>query len=386
MQTNIFSQQLKVCLILFVASIVLPACQGVNLDSSNRLSDRVLLAGDVFGGSGAELLLPEDDFLELSPEMKRFVDFYVPSRGSNELRLSRLLMAISSVGTLGVTYTPDKTFTARKAFEMREANCLSYTAMFVAMARYAGIPAYFNEVDVPPVWGLQGKATFVFYRHVNALVPVAASVNKIVDINIENYRNDYDQKKLSDQSARALYYNNVGVELLEQKLYMQAFTYFKKSISIDSRQAFVWSNLGVLYRRIGAVSYAEGAFIKAATLDDADLVALSNLARVKRAKGEVAEAEALERRVRYFRDHNPFYQYGLAQMAMADNELELALDYVNKALQKRGRDPRFHHLQGVLSYKLGDFESAKRSLSYSVKFSSNPGEQKMYSNKLTAMQ
>ena len=44
------------------------------------------------------------------------------------------------------------TRTASETFRARRGNCLSFSNMFVAMARDVGLDVQFQEVEIPPDW------------------------------------------------------------------------------------------------------------------------------------------------------------------------------------------------------------------------------------------
>ena len=70
---------------------------------------------------------------------------------------------------LDFDYEPSLTLTAADTFNHRTGNCLSFTAMFIAMAREAGLKAWFQEVKLPPEWSSVND-TFLVSMHVNAVV------------------------------------------------------------------------------------------------------------------------------------------------------------------------------------------------------------------------
>ena len=87
--------------------------------------------------------------------------------------VERVVQSIFSVifdrSVVGFEYSGLKTFTAEETFDKRTGNCLSYTTMFIAMARYAGLIAKFQEVSDFSDWNRQGNL-IVFSSH-NVMPP-----------------------------------------------------------------------------------------------------------------------------------------------------------------------------------------------------------------------
>ena len=94
----------------------------------------------------------EKSFLSISDEMKRFLDEYVINVKNQQERLRILIASIFDRALLGFEYSNDRTYTAQETFKNRTGICLSYTSMFIVMARYVGLPAYFQEVSGYSHW------------------------------------------------------------------------------------------------------------------------------------------------------------------------------------------------------------------------------------------
>ena len=159
---------LKTGLLLWVLA-VLAGCSGMpstaelrSLDMpqpTRQQLDQVLSGRALLGEAAASVELPAEDIFGLSDEMQQFLDLYVSKRAGDDAKLRQLLRAIFHKGILGLEYDPFKTYTAGDTFYYQVGNCLSFTVMFVAMARKVGIDVYINEVDVPPIWEMQDEDT-----------------------------------------------------------------------------------------------------------------------------------------------------------------------------------------------------------------------------------
>ena len=124
----------------------------------------------------ADLTMDEIAFLALNDEIKHFLDeTFENTHGSNQ-KLDILINAIFAGKGLALTYGNHRTKTVTETFEERNGNCLSFTTMFVAMARYIGLPAAFQEVETQSSWDKKGEVV-INNRHMNAVVAVHGRVS-----------------------------------------------------------------------------------------------------------------------------------------------------------------------------------------------------------------
>jgi len=349
-----------------------------------------ILSGAVLFSDVSESALENDPqllsqpVLALNPDMHLFVDLYVDKDASSATKLRQLLKAIFHGGMLGLDYDPLKTYTAAETFYFQQGNCLSFTNMFVALGREAGLKVWFNEVKVPPTWDMQNANTHIYYRHMNAVVKTARG-RHIIDLNMENYDLDYPQQRVSDDYAMAQFFNNRAMELLFDKDWQGSFRHLRAALKLEPKQAFLWGNLGSLYRRAEHYPEAELAFLKSLQMDPRNLLAMSNLGRLYRQLGRESEAEALDVRVVNHRRKNPYYRYYLAQEALDKRQLEIALDHIEAAIDAYGKDHRFHFLAAKVSSAQGNIHRAQKYLQRATALTKNPEQKERYNHKLDAL-
>jgi hypothetical protein len=83
--------------------------------------------------------------LAVTDDMRAFLDAHVHPRAADQVRLRELIEAIITTDVFSLEFN-DRTRTASEAFRLRTGNCLSFSNMFVAMAREVGL-MFFQEVD-----------------------------------------------------------------------------------------------------------------------------------------------------------------------------------------------------------------------------------------------
>ncbi|MEJ2417796.1 MAG: hypothetical protein P8Y45_12885, partial [Exilibacterium sp.] len=223
-----------------------------------------------------------------------------------------------------MTYNPFKTYSAKDTFYYREGNSLSFTItitiMIITLAREIGLKANINEVDVPSSWDMHDENTYVFYKHVNAVIEVESGLRQAVDINMEDYELSYPQLIISGRLATAQFYNNRSIEKLYENKIENAFRYIRKAIELESKVGYLWGSLGTINRRAGFLH----------------------------------EAELFSQLAVKARSRNFYYQYKQAQLDAGD--LESALEHIQAAIRGYGKEHRFYHYAAIIYQKMGDRE------------------------------
>jgi Flp pilus assembly protein TadD len=252
--------------------------------------------------------------------------------------------------------------------------------MFIAMARYMGLEAHYQEVDVPPDWSLNGEA-FLLSKHVNALLELSYG-ERIVDFNVYDFKMTFDKNVITDRRGRAHYFNNIGVEHLLGGDNALAVANFRQSLREDDRFTPAWVNLGILYRREGHPDYAEAAYLQALRIENGNLVAMSNLANLYDAEGLAEEAAKYHARVQKHRMENPYYRYLLANEAFVSGDYRTAIGHLEFAIDKRDNEDRFLSLMSLSHLMSGDRESAQYWMKKAEAAALEDESKRRYHNKL----
>jgi len=367
--------------IVLVATALVAGCAtGPPTPATQAITPEMLLEARPLVGEGAATTLPDTDVLALDAEMLGFLDRFVDTKQADRTKLHQLLYAIMDEGTFGLEYD-NQTRTAAETFHQQLGNCLSFTNMFVAMARHVGIDALFQEVDIPPDWTIEGGA-FVLNRHVNVLVDLGLTTKHVVDFNIDDFRASYDRRKIRDRRALAHYYNNMGVERMHAGDTVEALLHFRKAIDNDRHFGPPWSNLGTLYRRNGHLGYAEGAYLQALAVKPGDFVAMSNLAALYGQQGDAENAAAYRRRVDNHRMRNPYYRYRLAREAFFAKDYDTAIGHLEYSVRKKKNEDTFYFLMGLSYLQKGDESAARQWLEKAEQVAEDDGLQRKYHSKL----
>jgi Flp pilus assembly protein TadD len=323
-------------------------------------------AAELVSGNALELAPAEtpvvvptpDDVFGLDAEMIAFVaplqEVHDPRR-----RTLALIKALETRGMFSLEYA-EVTRTARGTFYDRQGNCLSFTMLFVALARAAGLQAGYQSVVVPPTWSNDGQV--VVATHVNSVVNIASGEVTTVDFNIRQYEGAKRVRRVGDAYALGLFYTNLGAEAMVRNQYAEALVYLREAARVHAGFAGLWVNLGVLYARHGRFEQAEAAYMHALEIDNDEPSALANLVHVYEMTGEEALAAEYRERVQSYRERNPYYHFAGATLAYEQQRYDDALASLRKAVRLQPEEPEFYELRGQVQAALGDSRGAWKSL------------------------
>jgi tetratricopeptide (TPR) repeat protein len=324
--------------------------------------------------------LPEEDPLAISEEMEQFLDKEIWSRSTGSMNLlNSLVSLVFDKGAVNFSYISE-TKTSIETFSEGSGNCLSFTNMFVAMARYLGLDVRFREVEIAPTWSKRGRLV-TFNRHVNVAVQIGGSYY-VVDLFPRVDRIEIGGRVVSDERGIAHYYNNKGADFLSEGSSEQARAYFCKALEVDPTAAFVWANLGVAQGLLEDWKEAEKCYLKAISLKEDHMIAMSNLAKLYEREGQLEKAQAYSKRVEGFQRKNPYYHYSLGEEAYESKRFDDAVAHYKEALKRNSKEHNFHFALAQTYSRLGNLSEAMEHLKKAHEYAPfGPGKNR-YSRKL----
>ena len=349
---------------MVLVGISLAACTRGLVTTPGETED--LLSGEVLFGQVIDVSdIRDDGILALNDEMRNFVAAKVGDDPQARSRLRKLVRGMIDDGLLTLDYDANLTYTATETFNSRQGNCLSFSLLFAALAREAGLDATFQMVDIPPSFRADGEL-ILLNNHINLRIKgVRRDINYagdyVVDFNTAEYNGNYDTRKVDDNYAIALYYSNVAVESMQAADWQTAFRYLKKGIETDPGIAGLWVNLGVLYSRNEQLDKAVQAYEQALSVQPSNRSALVNMASALHDLGREEEAEYFSKQVTYYRNRNPYYHYSLAQTAYQEQRTDDAIGHLAEAVKLKDDEHQFYFLRGLIYEQLEDYDLAARS-------------------------
>jgi Flp pilus assembly protein TadD len=348
-------------LLLAVSVLVLLEACAASSTRRSEISVEELLSGKALDSTFAVSapVISIDEAFALDDDMHEFVR-QISSVGDASTRVIRLLAAMKQRGLFSLEYNEAVTQTVSGTFHEHRGNCLSFTMLFIALAREAGLHARYQLVDVPPQWNLDSDLV-VIANHVNAVINSKYDHDLVIDFNKANFREEYPTRKIDDAYAASLFYTNLGAEAMLKRDYPRSFTLLREAIRARPDVASPWVNIGVLYGRQGLLDYAEAAYLRALEIAPQERSALANLASVYEALGDNERAAEYRERVRHYQEINPYYHYARAQKAYREERYEDALVELKRAIRLRNDESAFYALQGQALTALGREDDASKS-------------------------
>ena len=341
--------------IVLSSLLLLASCAAIDLETDYEF-DPALYAQVINQTSDN---YPEIDPLSLDDEIKQWLheNMEVEGRGEEYL-VSTLQDLLYGEEHLNIQYSDAKTHTAIEVFQAREGNCLSVMNLYVAMARYVGLDASFQTVEVQPSWDRRGDL-LVVSQHINATGRLSARQYYVVDFTPEIALQSMTESIVSDAVARSLYFNNLGVEALVAGETDEALAYIKNALFIDPANSFAWNNLGTAYRRLDNEELAEFSYHFSFNLDNTNATAINNLVKLFRAQGDEERAGRYASVIDRFNQRNPYFQYAQGRRAYERGNFESARFHFRRAIRLKPYEPSFHTGLAMAYVQLGELNLAR---------------------------
>ena len=341
--------------------LTVSGCQATVGSLDERVAEADLLSGEAMLGeaiTGAEY--PDIDILATNAEMRRFVAdlLEVPNKTS---RFWKLLQRMRDIGNLRSRYDAYSNLTAQDAFAEKRGNCLSFSSLFIALAREAGFDASYQLVEIPPDYdSIDGMV--VLNRHINVRVDDVPGRSPVTIEFSKEYANSiHTRRVVDDRFALGLHYNNIAFSHARDGDQRSALVYLRKAIDQTPDNPDLWTNLGAFYAGRGHFDHAISAHSRGLVLDANHGPAIRGLANAHEALGENASARFYARRMAHSKIRDGYTYYILALRAHRSEMTAESLELVSHAIRLYRKDHRFYELQGELHDQLGNPVAAKES-------------------------
>ena len=275
-------------------------------------------------------------------------------------RLERLGAFMFAPEGLGMNYVEDANLTVAQAYEARTANCLTFTLLFLALAKEAGLEATPQEIE--QILGFrQADGTLYLSNHVNATVRVGG---RRYTVDVAGDRIIPRDRPIPITTTRLIahYYNNLAIAHLAAADHAGALALLDVALALDPGYAAYWSNAGVVRTRNGDQRGGEKDYRHALALDPNNTNALFNLAGLAARTGDRSlEAEYRKRLARIQRS-DPFHAFVQAVNAENAGDLSRAIREYRRAVDLQPQEHRFHSALANAYLKAGKPALAIRSL------------------------
>ena len=107
---------------------------------------------------------PPAEVMVMPPELRRRLhDEVLSTPAPPRERLDQLLHFMLDAEALGIAYDELATHSVAQTYAVRKANCLSFTLLFLAIAREAGLDARAQEIENTLSWRQEDSKQFCLY-------------------------------------------------------------------------------------------------------------------------------------------------------------------------------------------------------------------------------
>jgi len=227
--------------------------------------------------------------VESSPALEAFAR-EVAGSGSMFERLTRLQNALFDRNLFTIDQDARETLTAVEAFHARRGNCVSFTNLFLALARSLGIQLQAGLVHQRESSERKEDLVLV-YTHMVAVVRFVKGF-AIYDFYAASERRGAEIRLVDDVVLTGILLSNRGVSALRDRDYPVALARFHDAVRLAPQFTGAWGNLGLVQARLGAPREALESFRRALAIDSREPTVLHNLAALYLSQGNEASARA----------------------------------------------------------------------------------------------
>ena len=282
--------------------------------------------------------------LVLTPEAEEWVRQKV-SRGAPEVRrLEILLDSLQHSSEFQFQYGSGYTGTVQEVFETGNYNCLSFSMLFVSLARAVGLPAYYLKVDQVEDYEKDGDLV-VLSRHITAGYGFVKD-RTILEFDLGPEISYNLARPISDLEALGLYYSNRGGELLRQGKNREAMPLLEIAVTLGPKTSQNWVNLGVAQRRTADLDGAEVSYLRALEVEKGSPAAFHNMVALLRLRGERDAAGEILQQLVHRKNRNPFTYLALGDLSLAENRVDDAQGFFRRALNLAKFEAETHAAMG----------------------------------------
>ena len=358
----------SLCVVCFVF-MGLGGCAAPNVTAGFAPTDKVW-QDSVFAYQRNLVTETRASIFALDPEVVRSLRLDDGVSRSTETRLDLLLERLYGANGIRLSYATGHSTGASETWRTKRGDCLSLTILAYASARYLGIDAHMQEVQVPASLDRRNGVDFI-NGHVNVLVRHADEVR----INGQAFGTgslliDFEPQAgarrsgewLTENAIMARYYNNRATEYLVEKDDVRAYAYYRAAIEAAPEFAPTFGNLAQLYAKHGLLSGAEQLLHQAIALGGPAYSPLRTMHALLRTQGRIAEAQHYAELLAKRQDEDPYYWMGLGMAALREGRNRAAIHALERAASLTSGFEELHFHLGVAYWRNGQHAAASKQL------------------------
>lgn len=337
--------------LLFATALFAQGCAAIHRTESSRRGLEELIA--IRGLETREIVFPD----QLTEEMRDWVHDKIPHSADPYRTLLRLLESLEDPKGLNLSYDAGYTGTAEEVFVTGKYNCLSFSHLFLALARELGVDAEYMSVDRIRRFRKEGDVVLVS-GHVTVGFGIGSS-RRYLAYNVGPNLDYRTAVPISDITALALFYANRGAEEIQSGEYRKATEWLETGVKLDPHVAGTWVNLGVARRRAGNLDAAEQAYLRAIEIDGNFFPAYRNLAGLHKLRGRDDVAQEMFDVLEQRGNRNPYAFLALGDQSLEQGRSAEAEEYYRRALHLSRDKSEALAALGLLALERGALDEAR---------------------------
>ena len=297
-------------------------------------------------------------------------------------RLQQLVDFMFAPGGMGIQYSADATHTVAESWQTRQANCLAFTLLTIALARELDLPAYGQEIERVLSSEVAGNV-LLQSSHVNAGIFINGG-RLVVDVASNEVLPISPPRRISDRHLLALFYNNRAMQFLVDGRTAEASAWLDAALDQDTTDPTLWNNAGVVSLRTGDPASAERLFLKALKKNPRQPAALYNIVSYYQHSGDAKQAARWQARAERVMRNDPVQQFALGLQSERAGDYTEAVRRFRQAIAMNRDEQLFHFGLARAYLGLGQLQLADSELVRAHDLASDP-DRVRYQAKLDAL-
>jgi len=292
----------------------------------------------------------------ISPEVRDTARRAVKGLADDYSKVVELVDLIMDRARLHVIYDRGASLSADEVFQGGVANCLSFTNLFIAMAREVGLEAVF--VDVIEVEEIDATGEIIVHSgHICGGV-FQNNTFMLIDFAPDPMRRYVRYTIIDDIEAIAHFYNNLGYQAGVAGDNGMDIEYYRMATRIKPDFSKAYNNLGVALTQRGQFDDAEAAYHQAISLSPNFGEAYGNLANLYFYRQNYRMAMEHYRKAVKYSTTDYYFHSRLGSVYLAMEKYDGAIQEFRKALRRKpGYPPALNGL-GLAFFHKGDYSRA----------------------------
>lgn len=373
-------------LMLFVLWLLLSSCAHKPTVSAVNPLD---LYGEPKAEFGPEIPLPDvSDLFELTAEQtESLLAFYRKQKFAGETT-DRIIYNYLLNEAHNFTYRA-RTFPATETLTNLEGNCLSLAILTAAIGQITNVHVRFELVDSAPIFERQNN---IIERGVHVRTKVFRPLDEVSTAIFNNSPGiiiDYFPTggsrfvdNITEKEFFAMYYNNIAVELLEEKKITQAYWYSRKALQLAPEYAPHINTMAIIHRRMGDFDRAERIYRYALTIPTDHLVILKNYRVLLLLQSRLQEVAQIDKKIAELYDPNPYAWVDLGDEAYNLGRYKEAQEYYERVIEMAPYLQQGYFGMAKVWYQRGNYKKTRSMLLSAMENNSDADSELRYQAKL----